>query len=488
MNKELLLAIEKVSNQKEIDADTLFSAVEEALAAVTKHRYNEDIQIRVFIDRKTGEHKTFRQWTIVDLDDISNTEIQLDINSDRAKKHKVVVGDVLEDEIQSCKFGRVAAMMARQIIVQKVQNVERMSILNNFKDKIGKIVYGEVRRVSHDFVTLDLGRGSEGIIYKSDLLVNESYRVHDKFRACVLKIDHKKFQIVLSRSSKKMLEALLMIEVPEISEELLDIVRIVRDPGSRSKVSVKSNDKNIDPIGACVGMRGSRIQSIMNELNGERIDIVLWNEDPAQYVINALAPAEVVSIVQDEDKNVMEVAVKERLLSQAIGKNGQNVRLASSLTGWHINVVADVVAVQKQQNELNNVVSKFIKMLDIDTEVAEVLFEAGFTSLEELAYVNTNDMLSIDGLDKETIYELKERAKTALISEVLSVDKPDDDLLKIVGMDYNLAHILAKKGIVTTENLAELSTDDLVEMTAIDEDRAVSLIMKARAPWFEDTK
>ncbi|WP_119342884.1 transcription termination factor NusA [Facilibium subflavum] len=491
MSKELLLVIETVANEKEVSKEILFEAMEEALAMATKKRFNEDVKIRVSIDRKTGEYDTFRQWEIVDEDHfIENYAAELYVDVAREKGHDVNVGDILEEPLESIEFGRIAAMTAKQVIMQKVREEEKRLMVERFTDKVGKIVYGEVKRVTRDFIVVDLGNDAEGVLYRSELLPKENYRMNDKLRACVLKIDAeaKGYQILLSRASNSMLRALLELEVPEVAEELMDIMNIARDPGSRAKVAVKSNDKRIDPVGACVGMRGSRIQAITNELQGERIDIVLWDENPAQYVINSLSPAEVVSIVMDEDTQTMEVAVKEDQLSQAIGKSGQNVRLATALTGWHVNVMAESVAAEKQAQESQKVMQTFVESLDIDEDIAEALVEEGFATLEEVAYVEPSEMLEIEGFDQEVVAELQERAKTALLSKALSGPEPAEDLLAMDGMTKEWAKKLAQNGVVCMEDLAELATDDLIELIPMDEKKAASLIMTARAPWFEGNK
>ncbi len=491
MSKELLLVIETVANEKEVSRDLLFSAMEEALAMATKKRFEEGAEIIVRIDKKTGNYETFRQWQIVDEDhEIENYAAELYVDVACEKGHNVKVGDILEEAVESVEFGRIAAMTAKQIIMQKVRDEERRQMVSKFRDKVGRIVYGEVKRVTRDFLIVDLGDDAEGVLPRKELVSKENYRLNDKLRACILRIDEdvKGQQIILTRAHKKMLHALLILEVPEVAEELMDIVGIARDPGSRAKVAVKSNDKRIDPVGACVGMRGSRIQAITNELQGERVDIVLWDENPAQFVINALAPAEVTSIVQDEDRQSMQVAVKEDQLSQAIGKSGQNVRLATALTGWHINVIADTVAEKTHQAELQKSMQLFIEALDIDQGVAEALVEEGFSTLEEVAYVARDEMLAIEGFDNEICEELQERAKTALISQALAGNKPAEDLLKMEGMTPEWAQVLADNNVITMEDLAELAVDDLREFITISEDQAAALIMTARAPWFDEDK
>lgn len=489
MSKELLLVIETVANEKEVPRELLFSAMEEALATGTKKGFEEGADIVVSIDRKTGKYETFRQWQIVAADhDIKNYATELYVDIALEKGHKAEVGNVLLEPIDSVEFGRIAAMAAKQIIMQKVRDEERRLMVLKFRDKVGKIVYGEVKRVTRDFLITDLGGDAEGLLPRKELLPKENYRLNDKVRACILRIDEdcKGPQIILSRANIKMLHALLILEVPEVAEELMDIVSIARDPGSRAKVAVKSNDKRIDPVGACVGMRGSRIQAITNELQGERVDIVLWDDNPAQFLMNALGPAEVTSIVQDEDKQSMQVAVKEDQLSQAIGKNGQNVRLATALTGWHINVILSTVAEKVQQEEEEKIMQLFIGALDIDKDIAEVLIEEGFTSLEEVAYVARDEMLEIGGFDNEICEELQERAKTELISQALAANKPDEDLLAMNGMTTEWADVLAQNKVIRIEDLAELAVDDLREIISISEEQAADLIMTARAPWFDE--
>lgn len=487
MNKELLFVIETVANEKEVSREVLFSAMEEALAAATKKRFNNDSNIRVIIDRKTGKYDTIRQWKIVADDAVENPDAEWTLHAVRERGSNLNIGDVFEKAIESIEFGRIAAMLAKQVIMQKVREEEKRLMVKKFQDKIGKIIYGEVKRTTRDFIVFDLGSDADGILYRTELLPKENYRLNDKVRVCIIKVDEhaKGYQIILSRTHRSMLNALLILEVPEVSEELMDIVNIVRDPGSRAKVSVKSNDKRIDPVGACVGMRGSRIQAITNELQGERIDIVLWDDDPAQYAINSIAPAEVISIVQDEDNQSMDVAIKEEQLSQAIGKNGQNVRLASTLTGWKIRIIAEAAAVERQKEELDLATRKFTDALDIDQDVAELLIKEGFNTLEEIAYVESAELLNISNFTEEMVQELQERAETALISDALNGKKPADDLLAMEHMTEEWAKRLANNGIITMENLAELASDDLIEMIPMPEKQASRLIMTARAPWFE---
>lgn len=488
MNKELLLSIETVANEKEVSKEVLFIAMEAALATVTKKRFSQDAKIKVIINRKTGLYSSVRQWKIVADDALENPDTEWTVNIAKEKGYSLLsIGDIVEKPVNSIKFGRIAAMLAKQVITYKVREEEKRLMVKKFKDKIGKIIYGEVIRTTRDFMILDLGSNADGILYRNELLPKENYHLNDKVRVCIIKIDEnsKGHQIILSRTHPSMLNALLVLEVPEVAEELMDIVHIVRDPGSRAKVAVKSNDKRIDPVGACIGIRGSRIQAIMNELQGERIDIILWDDDPAQYVINSIAPAKALSIVQDEENQKMEIAVKEEQLSQSIGKNGQNVLLASALTNWKIRIIAESSAEEKQQREFHAKVQKFTCALDVDQDVAKLLIKEGFNTLEEIAYIEEIELLKINDFTKEVVQELQERAQTALISDALSKKKPLDELLSIEDMTEEWAKILSNNGILTMEDLADLASDDLMEIIPISEKQAASIVMKARAPWFE---
>ncbi len=488
MSKELLMVIDSVANEKSVSQDLLFDAMEEALAVATKKRYEQDIDVRVTIDRKTGDYQTFRRWQVVDEDhDVTNYAAEFFVDVAQEKGYDVQVGDIIEEEIPSIEFGRIAATTAKQIIIQKVRAAEKQRMIENYANKIGQIVYGQVKRATYDFVILDLGEEAEGILYKKELIPGERYRINDKVRAVIKDVDSevKGCPILLSRTNNAMLAALLALEVPEIEEQLMEVKAIARDPGSRAKIAVKSNDQRLDPVGACVGMRGSRIQAITDELQGERIDIVLWDDEPAQFVIKAIAPAEVVSVILDEETQVMDVAVKDEHLSQAIGRNGQNVRLASELTGWEINVMSESDAEEKQSEETQRIANLFMQALDIEQDVAELLIEEGFSALEEVAYEDPEELLAIDGFDAEMTQELQARAKTALISQALSESKPADDLLSLEGMQEQWAYQLAEQGIKTLDDFAELATDEVTEMLPLQESQAADLIMKARAHWFE---
>jgi N utilization substance protein A len=494
MNKEILMVVEAVSNEKGVEKDVIFEAIELALATAARKRYDEEADIRVAIDRKTGEYETFRRWLVVDNDAVPALGTELTLQEAEEIDTNLRPGDIHEEKVESVAFGRIGAQAAKQIIFQKVREAERTKIVDSYRERIGELVSGTVKKVTRDNVIVDLGANAEALLPREFLIPRETFRMGDRVRALLLEIrtDHRGPQLILSRTDEQMLIELFRIEVPEIAEELIDIRGAARDPGSRAKIAVKSNDRRIDPVGACVGMRGSRVQAVSNELGGERVDIVLWDDNPAQLVINAMAPAEVASIVMDEDRQTMEVAVAEDNLAQAIGRNGQNVRLASELTGWTLNVMTEGEAGERQQEEYKRLLDHFISHLDVDEEFAGVLIEEGFTSIEEVAYVPMEEMLAIEGFDEDTIAELRRRAKDALLNQALASEEalegaePEDDLLNMDGMDRPLAFKLAGLGMRSMEDLAEQSVDDLLEIEGMDEERAGQLIMTARAPWFED--
>ncbi|PID42996.1 MAG: transcription termination/antitermination protein NusA [Proteobacteria bacterium] len=495
MNKEILQVVETVSNEKGVDKNVIFEAIELALATATKKRYeDEDADIRVVIDRKTGEYETFRSWLIVDNDAVPALGTELTLQEAEEISAKLQPGDTHEEQVESLSFGRIGAQAAKQIIVQKVREAERAKIVEGFRDKMGDLVSGTVKKVTRDNIIIDLGNNAEAVLPRDQVIGRETFRMGDRVRALLREIreDTRGAQLVLSRICPEMLIELFRIEVPEISEEVIEIRGAARDPGSRAKIAVKTNDGRIDPVGACVGMRGARVQAVSNELGGERIDIVLWDDNPAQLVINAMSPAEVASIVIDEDTSTMEVAVSEENLAMAIGRNGQNVRLASELTGWEINVMTVDEASKRKEQEFDRLVGYFVENLDVDEDLAGVLVEEGFTTIEEVAYVPLEEILAIDDFDEELVTELRKRARDALLNkaiaseEALEGQEPAEDLLGMDGMDTHLAFILASKGIVTMEDLAEQSVDELVEIEGINEERAGQLIMTARAPWFEN--
>lgn len=495
MSKEILVVVESVSNEKGVAAEVIFEALELALATATKKRYDQETDVRVSIDRKTGNYETFRRWKVIsDNEALEIPGAQLYLDQAQERNPKLEIGDIHEEQIESVDFGRIAAQTAKQVIVQKVREAERAQLVRAYEDRIGELINGVVKKTSRDGVIIDLGNNAEAMLSREDIIPRESFRVGSRVRALLKEIrpENRGPQIILSRTHPNMLIELFKIEVPEVAEEVISIRGAARDPGARAKIAVKTNDGRIDPVGACVGMRGSRVQAVSNELAGERIDIVLWDDNPAQFVINAMSPAEVASIVVDEDTKTMDIAVAEDNLAQAIGRNGQNVRLASELTGWTLNVMTEEEAQTKLAAEAGDVVSSFMKQLEVDEEVAQVLVEEGFTSLEEIAYVPLEEMLSIEGFDEEIVNELRTRAKDALLTkaiaseEALQGDAPADDLLGMEGMDETLANTLAKHGIVTMEDLAEQSVDDLLEITKLDEAKAAELIMTARAPWFAE--
>ncbi len=493
MGKEILLVAETVSNEKGVDRDVIFEAIEAALAAATKKRFREaDVEIRVAIDRKTGEYKSYRVWRVVVDEELFEFGHQLTLDEAHEKDPALKIGDIWEEEIESVEFGRIGAQTAKQVIVQKVREAERAQIVEQFRNRIGTLVIGTVKKVTRDNVILDLGSNAEALMPRTEMLPREVFRTNDRVRAVLYAIntENRGPQLMISRTNPQMLVELFKIEVPEIGEELIEIKGAARDPGVRAKIAVKSNDQRIDPQGACIGMRGSRVQAVSSELGGERVDIVLWDDNPAQFVINAMSPAEVSSIVVDEDRHAMDIAVEEDQLAQAIGRGGQNIRLASEMTGWELNVMTLDDANAKQATESESVVQVFMKDLDVDEEVAQVLAEEGFSTLEEIAYVPLEEMLAIEGFDEDIVNELRQRAKDALITRALASEEklegsePAEDLLSMPGMDRAMAFALAARGVRTMEELAEQAIDDIRDVESMTEERAASLIMEARKPWF----
>lgn len=497
MNKEILLVVEAVSNEKGVDRDVIFQAIEAALEIATKRKADDEIDVKVEIDRKTGDYSTVRRWVVVsdDSEDDDGGFATLTLTEAHKRDPKLKVGDVLEEPVESIEFGRIAAQKAKQVIIQKVLEAERNQMVNAYREKMGTLINGTVKKVTRDFVVLDLGNHAEAMMYRAEMIPHEAFRVGDRVRSYLYDIQAdgmKSPQILVSRTRAAMLVELFKIEVPEIGEELIDIKAAARDPGSRAKIAVKTNDGRIDPVGACVGMRGARVQAVSSELGGERIDIVLWDDNPAQLVINAMAPAEVASIVVDEDTHTMDIAVKAEQLSQAIGRHGQNVKLATELTGWTLNVMTEADAEAKSAAEGEKVVMLFQEKLGVDEDVAAVLVNEGFTSLEEIAYVPVQELLEIDGFDQASVTALRERAKAALLTQAIAeeqaLDKaePAADLLEMEGMDKHTAYILASHGVITREDLADQSVDDLLEFGDIEEEKAATLIMTARKIWFDE--
>ncbi len=493
MSKEVLLVVESVSNEKGVPAGVIFETLELALATATKKRFEDEVDLRVSINRQNGSYETFRRWTVVDESEFEDPAYQLTEDMPQAVEAKAKIGDVLEEKVESIEFGRIAAQTAKQVIVQKVREAERAQVVDAYRERLGEIISGTVKKVTRDNVIVDLGNNAEALLAREDIIPRETFRVGVRLRALLKEIrtENRGPQLILSRTAPEMLIELFRIEVPEIAEGLIDVKAASRDPGSRAKIAVRSKDKRIDPQGACIGMRGSRVQAVSGELGGERVDIVLWDDNPAQFVINAMSPAEVAAIIVDEDAHAMDIAVAEDNLAQAIGRGGQNVRLASQLTGWTLNVMTEADIQAKQQAETGDIMQSFIDELEVDEELAQVLVEEGFTSLEEIAYVPMEEMLSIDGFDEEIVNELRARAKDRLLTKAIANEEkladahPADDLLELEGMDKALALELALRGVITREDLAEQSIDDLLDIDGIDEERAGKLIMAARAHWFE---
>jgi len=497
MSKEVLLVVDSVSHEKSVPKDVIFGALEAALAMATKKKYGEEAEFRVHINRETGNYETFRCWTVADPEGEEEwtDEAHLTVEAAQARKAGVGLGDVIEELVASVEFGRIAAQTAKQVIVQKVREAERAQVVEAYLPRIGELVSGTVKKLGRDSIIIDLGNNAEGVLTREHLISRETFRVGDRVRALLLEIrpDNRGPQLILTRTAPKMLIELFKIEVPEVAEQVIEIRGAARDPGSRAKIAVRTNDGRIDPVGACVGMRGSRVQAVSGELAGERIDIVLWDDNPAQLVINAMAPAEVESIVLDEDTHTMEIAVAEDNLAQAIGRGGQNVRLASELTGWSLNIMTKQEAEARQADEANRLINDFMEALSVDEDVAAVLVEEGFTTLEEIAYVPIEEMTTIEGFDEEIVQELRNRAKDALLTKAIASEErlgekePADDLLGMEGMDRRLAYQLASQDVITMEDLAELAVPDLMEIAEdLTEERAAQLIMTARAPWFED--
>lgn len=489
MSKEILLVVDSVSNEKGVAREVIFEALEQALVAATKKRFDTDeINIRVAIDRRSGDYATFRFWEVVADEDHEIPAMQLAI-SDVAEKG-LKIGDIVEESVPSIEFGRIAAQTAKQVIVQKVREAERALVVDAYRDRIGEILSGTVKKSTRDGIIVDLGGNAEAYLAKEEMLPRENFRMGDRVRAVLFAVNSegRGAQLLLSRASPEMLIELFRIEVPEIGEEIIAIRAAARDPGVRAKLAVKSNDHRIDPQGACIGMRGSRVQAVSGELGGERVDIVLWDDNPAQFVINALQPAEVSSIIVDEDSHSMDVAVEEDQLAMAIGRGGQNVRLASDLTGWRLNVMTVADAQAKQETEAQKFVDNFVTDLGVDEDIAIILVNEGFTTLEEVAYVPLEELLAIEDFDEDLVEALRQRAKDALLTKALvseeGAKEPADDLLAMEGMERKLAFALAARGIVTMEDLAEQAIDDIADVEGLTPESAAQLIMKAREPWF----
>ncbi len=496
MNKEILMVVDAVSNEKSIGKELIFEAIEIALATATRKKTPGDIDVRVAIDRADGSYETFRRWLVIDEfdEEHDNPDAQITLEDARQDHPDIQVGDYIEEPFESITFGRIAAQTAKQVIVQKVREAERAKVVEAYQERKGDLVTGVVKRVERGQILLDLGGNAEALIPREEMISRESVRTGDRIRGYLYDIrpEQRGPQLYVSRTCPELLIELFKLEVPEVGEGLIDIIGAARDTGLRAKIAVRAIDQRIDPVGACVGMRGSRVQAVSNELGGERVDIILWNENPAQFVINAMSPAEVVSIVVDEDAHSMDVAVNEDQLSQAIGRGGQNVRLASELTGWNLNVMTVEQAAEKSEDEARSLIENFMEQLDVDEEVAVILVQEGFSSIDEVAYVPLSEMLEIEEFDQAIVEELRGRAKEVLLTqaiakeETLSAAEPEADLLEMKGMDKKLAYVLASRGIKSMDDLAEQSVDELMEIDDMDEERAGELIMTAREPWFAD--
>jgi len=496
MSKEILMVVDAVSNEKGVKKDIIFEAIEAALASATRRKHGEDIEVRVAIDRESGEYDTFRRWLVFE-DESTELEVpdrELRMIDAVDVDENAEPGGYVEVPMDSVDFGRIAAQTAKQVIVQKVREAEREQVVEEYLEREGEMLSGLVKRVDRNGVYIDLGGNAEGFVSRDQMVPREPVRPQDRIKALLTEVrsEIRGPQLFMTRTSPQFLVELFKIEVPEVGQGLIDILGSARDPGLRAKIAVRSNDNRIDAVGACVGMRGSRVQAVSNELAGERVDIILWDENAAQFVVNAMSPAEVVSIVVDEDKHSMDIAVEEDKLSQAIGRGGQNIRLASELTGWELNVMTAADAEEKSETEMKDLIALFSKQLDVDEEVALILVQEGFSTVEEVAYVPASELVEIEEFDEDIVDELRSRARDVLLTQAIvqeeKIDEtePAEDLLSLEGMDKNLAFVLASKGVVTREDLAELATDDLLEINEMDAEEAAALIMKARAHWFEE--
>ncbi|OHC65541.1 MAG: transcription termination/antitermination protein NusA [Rhodocyclales bacterium GWA2_65_20] len=491
MSREMLLLVDALAREKNVGKDTVFAALELALASATKKRINDEADVRVEVDRETGAFEAFRRWLVVEDDLVENPEQQIGLADAQKQVADVQLDDFIEEALEPIDFGRIGAQAAKQVILQKIRDAEREQILTDFLERKEHLVTGQVKRMEKGDAIIEAGR-IEARLPRDQMIPKENLRPGDRVRAWLKKIDRNARgpQLILSRTAPEFIMKLFELEVPEIEDGIIEIKAAARDAGVRAKIAVKSNDPRVDPQGTCIGMRGSRVTAVTNELAGERVDIVLWSADPAQFVIGALAPAEVQSIVVDEEKHSMDVVVDENNLAIAIGRGGQNVRLATEMTGWTINLMTVEESQQKQQAETSTIRSLFMEKLDVDEEVADILIQEGFSTLEEIAYVPLQEMLEIAAFDETTINELRDRARNVLLTEAIvdeeQLDKVAEDMLNLDGMDKSLAAKLARNGVCTRDDLADLAVDELTEMTGIDEERAKALITTARAHWFAD--
>ena len=494
MSKEIMMVVDAVSNEKGVDKEVIFEALEAALASATRKKHGEEWDVRVSINRKTGDYDTFRRWKVFADDskelEVPDRELRLEDALDVDKK--AVAGGYVEEPMESVSFGRIAAQQAKQVIVQKVREAERAQVVDAYRDRVGQLVSGVVKRVDRNGIYVDLGGNAEGFVSRQDMIMREQVKPQDRIKAYLKEVrsEPRGPQLFLTRSAPEFLIELFKLEVPEVGQGLINILGAARDPGIRAKIAVKSNDNRVDPVGACVGMRGSRVQAVSNEIAGERVDIIPFDENPAQFVINAMSPAEVISIVVDEDSHSMDIAVSEEKLSQAIGRGGQNIRLASQLTGWELNVMTESDAEAKSESEARSLVENFMKQLDVDEDVATILVQEGFSTVEEVAYVPQAELISIEDFNEEIVKELRSRARDVLLTQAIASEEsldsqlPADDLLLLAGMQPDLALALASRGVRTREDLAEQAVDDLLDIQGLTVEEAGKLIMKAREHWF----
>lgn len=495
-NKEILLVADAVSNEKGVPEEVIFEAIEAALAMATRKGSNAELDARVEIDRETGDYETFRQWLIVEdsEEELESPETQIKLADALEREKDAEVDGYVSEPIESVAFGRIAAQTAKQVIVQKVREAERQQVVDQYQDKIGQLVHGTVKRAERSSITLDLGGNAEAFIPREEMIPRENFRTGDRVRGYLKEVrtEGRGPQLLVSRMAPELLIELFTLEVPEISDGMIEIRGAARDAGLRAKIAVEAKEARIDPVGACVGMRGSRVQAVTNELAGERVDIIVWDEEPARFAINAMAPAEVLSIIVDEDAHSMDIAVEDEQLSQAIGRGGQNVRLASQLTGWTLNVMSASDAEEKSESEVGGLIQLFMQDLDVDEDVALILAQEGFSSLDEVAYVPESEMLEIEEFDADIVKELRSRAREVLLTkaiaseEVLETAEPAQDLIELKGMTKALASLFASNGITTVDDLGDQSVDELTEIDSVDESLAATLIMNARETWFAD--
>jgi len=494
MSKEIMMVVDAVSNEKGVDKEVIFEALEAALASATRKKHGEEWDVRVAINRKTGDYDTFRRWKVFadDSKELETPDRELRLDDAIDVNAKAEVGGFVEEAMESVQFGRIAAQQAKQVIVQKVREAERAQVVDAYKDRVGQLVSGVVKRVDRNGIFVDLGGNAEGFVSRADMIMREQVKPQDRIKAFLKEVrpEPRGPQLFLTRSAPEFLIELFKLEVPEVGQGLIQILGAARDPGIRAKIAVRSNDPRIDPVGACVGMRGSRVQAVSNEIAGERVDIIPFDDNPAQFVINAMSPAEVISIVVDEESHSMDIAVSEEKLSQAIGRGGQNIRLASQLTGWDLNVMTESDAEAKSESEARTLVENFMKQLDVDEDVASILVQEGFSTVEEIAYVPQAELNAIEEFNEDIVKELRSRARDVLLTQAIASEEsldsqlPADDLLLLEGMQPDLALALARRGVRTRDDLADQAVDDLLDIQGLTAEEAGKLIMKAREHWF----